>query len=143
MLADADLEEFVVEHYDRLIRLARLICRDASDAADAVQLALEQAWRRRSSLRGGASLRPWLDWIVAREAIRRAPRVRGGPSPLTARPNAPRLVDNRLDAAHRQAYTQRRPNSPWRLSSAFAHDNPPEVVHVQNRGPISGRSGED
>ena len=68
--ADAALDEFVVEHYDRLIRLARLICRDGSDAADAVQVALEQAWRRRSSLRHDGSLRPWLDRIVAREAIR-------------------------------------------------------------------------
>jgi RNA polymerase sigma-70 factor (ECF subfamily) len=67
---DAALEEFVVEHYDRLVRLARLICRDGSDAADAVQVALEQAWRRRSSLRDDGSLRPWLDRIVVREAIR-------------------------------------------------------------------------
>ena len=70
VLVDAVLEEFVVEHYDRLIRLARLICHDGSDAADAVQVALEQAWRRRSSLRDEGSLRPWLDRIVAREAIR-------------------------------------------------------------------------
>ncbi len=69
-LVDASLEEFVVEHYDRLVRLARLICRDGSDAADAVQVALEQAWRRRSSLRDDERLRPWLDRIVVREAIR-------------------------------------------------------------------------
>jgi RNA polymerase sigma-70 factor (ECF subfamily) len=69
-LVDATLEGFVVEHYDRLIRLARLICRDGSDAADAVQVALEQAWRRRSSLRNDRSLRQWLDRIVVREAIR-------------------------------------------------------------------------
>lgn len=68
--ADAALDVFVVEHYDRLIRLARLICRDGSDAADAVQVALEHAWRRRSSLRRDGSLRPWLDRIVVREAIR-------------------------------------------------------------------------
>lgn len=70
VLADVALESFVVEHYDRLVRLARLICRDGPDAADAVQVALEQAWRRRSSLRQDGSLRPWLDRIVAREAIR-------------------------------------------------------------------------
>ena len=72
--ADGALDMFVVEHYDRLIRLARLICRDGSDAADAVQVALEQAWRRRSSLRHDGSLRPWIDRIVAREAIRIAVR---------------------------------------------------------------------
>ena len=70
VLADVALDAFVVEHYDRLVRLARLICRDGPDAADAVQVALEQAWRRRSSLRTGGSLRPWLDRIVVREASR-------------------------------------------------------------------------
>jgi RNA polymerase sigma-70 factor, ECF subfamily len=67
---DADLEAFVVEHYDRLLRLARLICRDATDATDAVQAGLEQAWRRRSSLRDPQRRRAWLDRIVVREAIR-------------------------------------------------------------------------
>ena len=70
VLADVALDAFVVEHYDRLVRLARLICRDGPDAADAVQIALEQAWRRRSSLREDGSLRPWLDRIVVREASR-------------------------------------------------------------------------
>lgn len=68
--SDAALTTFVAEHYDRLIGLARLVCRDASDAADAVQIGLEQAWRKRSTLRVDASLRPWLDRIVAREAVR-------------------------------------------------------------------------
>ncbi len=70
VLVDVALDAFVVEHYDRLVRLARLICRDGPDAADAVQMALEQAWRRRSSLREDGSLRPWLDRIVVREASR-------------------------------------------------------------------------
>lgn len=74
--SDAAIAGFVAEHYDRLLRLARLVCRDASDAADAVQLGLEQAWRRRSTLRDEASLRPWLDRIVVREAIRVSKRRR-------------------------------------------------------------------
>ncbi|CAN5844004.1 sigma-70 family RNA polymerase sigma factor [soil metagenome] len=68
--ADAALVAFVTEHYDRLLRLARLICRDAADAADAVPLGLEQAWRKRSALRDEARLRPWLDRIMVREAMR-------------------------------------------------------------------------
>ena len=68
--SDAALTAFVIEHYDRLIRLAMLVCRDASDAADAVEVGLEQAWRRRSTLREEAGRRPWLDRIVTREAIR-------------------------------------------------------------------------
>jgi len=74
--ADLALETFVVEHYDRLLRLARLICRDATDATDAVQAGLEQAWRRRSSLRDPERRRGWLDRIVVREAIRISRRQR-------------------------------------------------------------------
>jgi RNA polymerase sigma-70 factor, ECF subfamily len=68
--SDAAIAAFVAEHYDRLLRMARLICRDASDAADAVQVGLERAWRGRSTLRDDARIRPWLDRIVTREAVR-------------------------------------------------------------------------
>jgi len=82
----AALDAFVREHHDRLVSLARLICFDTSEAGDAVQAALEQAWRRRNSLRDPDALRAWLDRIVVREAIRldrrrRSPLARffGGP----------------------------------------------------------------
>ena len=64
------LEAFVQEHYLRLVRLAGIITRDADQAQDAVQAALERAWRKRRDLRETDRLRPWLDRIVAREAIR-------------------------------------------------------------------------
>ena len=67
---DRALDAFVTEHYDRLVKLAFLICRHSPDAADAVQRGLEQAWRRRGTLRDGDRLRPWLDRVVVREAIR-------------------------------------------------------------------------
>ena len=75
---DRVLGAFVTEHYDRLVRLAYLICRHGPDAADAVQRGLEQAWRRRETLRDEARLRPWVDRVVVREAIRlgRRPWVR-------------------------------------------------------------------
>jgi len=66
----------VAAHYDRLLGLARLICRDTSDAADAVQNGLEQAWRSRASLREPERTRQWLDRIVAREAVRVSKRRR-------------------------------------------------------------------
>jgi RNA polymerase sigma-70 factor (ECF subfamily) len=75
--AELELAAFVDTHYDRLLRLARLVSRDVTDAADAVQVALEQAWRSRSSLRDPSRLRPWLDRIVVREAIRIDRRHRG------------------------------------------------------------------
>jgi RNA polymerase sigma-70 factor, ECF subfamily len=68
--SDAAIAAFVADHYGRLLGLARLICRDTGDAADAVQIGLEHAWRKRSTLRDEASLRPWLDRIVSREAVR-------------------------------------------------------------------------
>ena len=74
--APADLERFVELHYDRLMGLARLVCRDAGDAADAVQVGLEVAWRQRATLRDPERLRPWLDRIVVREASRVARRRR-------------------------------------------------------------------
>jgi RNA polymerase sigma-70 factor (ECF subfamily) len=67
---EADLAAFVADHYDRLVRLAQLVCRDGADAGDAVQLGLEQAWRHRSTLRDESRLRPWLDRIVVRQAVR-------------------------------------------------------------------------
>lgn len=70
------LGAFVDEHYDRLLRLAWLVCRDGSDAGDAVQVGLEQAWKSRANLRDAASLRPWIDRIVVREAGRIAKRRR-------------------------------------------------------------------
>jgi RNA polymerase sigma-70 factor (ECF subfamily) len=66
----ASLDAFVRAHYPRLVRLAGLITRDTDQAQDAVQSALERAWRKRGDVRDAASLRPWLDKIVAREAIR-------------------------------------------------------------------------
>lgn len=69
-IGPADLEPFVVEHYPRLIRLAVLLCRHGGDAEDAVQTALERAWRSRHHLQDPARIRPWLDRIVVREAAR-------------------------------------------------------------------------
>ncbi len=85
-VSDIGLAAFVTEHYDRLLRLAWLVCRDGSDAGDAVQVGLEQAWRHQETLRDAESLRPWLDRIVVREAGRIAKRQRG----LLARMLSPR-----------------------------------------------------
>jgi RNA polymerase sigma-70 factor (ECF subfamily) len=67
---EISIDSFVREHYPRLIRLAGLICRRTSDAEDAVQAGLERAWRNHEALRDAERLRPWLDRIVVREALR-------------------------------------------------------------------------
>lgn len=71
-LADLEgqLADFFGAHYDRLIRLAALVCHSASSVEDAVQAAMEQAWRHRETLRDVSRMRPWLDQIVVRESIR-------------------------------------------------------------------------
>jgi RNA polymerase sigma-70 factor (ECF subfamily) len=79
----ASLDAFVRAHYPRLVRLAGLITRDSDQAQDSVQAALERAWRKRGDVRDPARLRPWLDRIVAREAIRQTRR--GGPAALLRR----------------------------------------------------------
>ena len=68
------LAGFFAAHYDRMVRLAGLVCRGATPAEDAVQAAMEQAWRRRGTLREADRLRWWLDRIVVREAIRQSRR---------------------------------------------------------------------
>ena len=70
VVLERELEAFFSTHYDRLVRLAGLICHAASTTEDAVQAAMEQAWRRRATLRDSTRIRPWLDQIVVREAIR-------------------------------------------------------------------------
>jgi RNA polymerase sigma-70 factor (ECF subfamily) len=100
----AELDAFVRSHHVRLVRLARLVCRDAADATDAVQAGLEQAWRRRGSLADPARLRPWLDRIVVREAIRGDSRKRLDLSRLHDALGRPRVepIDERatLDPDH-------------------------------------------
>ncbi len=76
MAAADELETFVTEHYGRLIRLAGLVCHDLHEAEDAVQAALERAWRRRGTLADPERMRPWLDRIVVNEAIRSKSRPR-------------------------------------------------------------------
>jgi len=71
------LEDLVAQYYERLLRVAVLICHDRTDAEDAVQVALERAWRYGQGLRDPDRLPAWLHRIVVREAIRLEHRRRG------------------------------------------------------------------
>jgi RNA polymerase sigma-70 factor (ECF subfamily) len=109
-IGEAELGTFVREHYPRLIRLAGLICREPADASDAVQIALEQAWRRRGTLRDPDALKAWLDRIVVREAVRASrPRPLAvipffrGPREIQIDPEDPR-ARHEEDAAMRIAF---------------------------------------
>lgn len=76
-MGTAELESLVAQHYERLLRVAVLICRERADGEDAVQLALERAWRHGADLRDPDRLPAWLRRIVVREAIRIEGRKRG------------------------------------------------------------------
>jgi RNA polymerase sigma-70 factor, ECF subfamily len=67
---EGQLVDFFGEHYPRLVRLAALVCHSAESVEDAVQAAMERAWRRRETLLDARRMKPWLDQIVVREAIR-------------------------------------------------------------------------
>jgi len=89
------LADFFTAHYDRLVGLAALVCHSPGSVEDVVQTAMEQAWRRRATLRDPLLLKPWLDQIVVREAIRM------NRSPWWARlvRAEPRVVDSIVDRA--------------------------------------------
>ncbi len=82
---EVGLEELVSQAYDRLLRVAALICGDRADAQDAVQVALERAWRHSSSLREPDRRAAWLHRIVVNEALR-LERRRGRLGRWLARP---------------------------------------------------------
>jgi RNA polymerase sigma-70 factor (ECF subfamily) len=67
---EEQLAAFFGAHYERMVGLAGLVCRGGVLAEDAVQAAMEQAWKHRASLRDQSRMRWWLDRIVVREAIR-------------------------------------------------------------------------
>jgi len=99
--ASSDLEgqlaDFFGLHYGRLVRLAALVCHANTSVEDAVQAAMEQAWRRRHTLRDPNLVRPWLDQIVIREAIRlnRRPWWSRFTQRIDSVPGTPELPDRR------------------------------------------------
>jgi len=90
--ADALFEAMLGERYLDLLRLAVLLAGNRPDGEDAVQLAIERAWRSRTQLRDVDALTSWLRRIVVREVVRRqtSPWVRltrnASPVDLTAIP---------------------------------------------------------
>ena len=102
----ASLDAFVRAHYPRLVRLAGLITRDADQAQDAVQAALERAWRKRADVRDAAQVRPWLDRIVVREAIRLT-QIWRPPTSVSARCRRLDAVPSNDDRTDRDGHSSR------------------------------------
>jgi RNA polymerase sigma factor (sigma-70 family) len=88
-VTERELRVLVATQYERLLRVARLVCREPADAEDAVASALERAWRSRAALDDPTRTKAWLDRIVMREALRAERRRRrllgrwiGGPTEI-------------------------------------------------------------
>jgi DNA-directed RNA polymerase specialized sigma24 family protein len=58
----------VAAHHDDMARVAFVVCRDVQLAQEAASAAWPIAWRKLSSVRDPAKLRPWLLAIAANEA---------------------------------------------------------------------------
>lgn len=69
----------VAAHHSDMARVAFVVCRDVQLAQDATHAAWPIAWRKLSSVRDPAKLRPWLLAIAANEArgLARQKRRRG------------------------------------------------------------------
>ena len=66
-----DFEELAIRHYRAAYRTARAIVRSHTDAEDAVQDALAQAYRRLDSFRGDSTFGTWFIAITRNQAITR------------------------------------------------------------------------
>ncbi|WP_182348350.1 RNA polymerase sigma factor SigM [Tomitella gaofuii] len=72
--------DLIARHQDYLWAVARRNCRDAEDAADAVQEALLSAHRRAGAFRGECAVRSWLHRIVVNSCLDRLRRNAARPS---------------------------------------------------------------
>jgi RNA polymerase sigma-70 factor (ECF subfamily) len=67
--AQGSIEAAIGTHYARLLRQARRLVRDDSDADDVVQDAMERAWRFRDRFASEGAAGPWLSAITRRTAF--------------------------------------------------------------------------
>jgi RNA polymerase sigma-70 factor (ECF subfamily) len=67
---EAAFTELVGRHHRDLLRVAYVICRDASLAEDSAQAAWAIAWRRLGDVKDPARVRSWLVAVAANEARR-------------------------------------------------------------------------
>ena len=131
-VATADeLEAFVTEHYARLIRLAGLVCHDLHEAEDAVQSALERAWRRRGTLDDPERMRPWLDRIVVHESIRSKSRPRPAVVDLAATAGSARADEwTALRAAFARLSSEQRAVVVLHLYAGYSLADTAEIVRA-------------
>ncbi len=116
-MTDAEFDDLVHRHTDRMYRVALRVCGDPGEAEDVVQDAWIAAWRALPEFRGDAQLSTWLYRVVTNTALahlrKRKPTVAldslregagqladGGPGP-----EASALLGERASAVHRAIAT--------------------------------------
>jgi len=93
-----EMEEYIQNHYDSLLRTSRRILKNESDAEEAVQEGLLAATRGLSRFRGDAKLSTWLHTVV-RNAALWVRRVRSRQEPSIQDLLSTDTDDNRLAVA--------------------------------------------
>ena len=100
----AEFEDAVMAHADGLFAVAYSILRDAGDAEDAVQSAMEKAWTRWDSLREPGARPGWLRTICVRQCLRSRRRLSDQLSPGLADTTAQHRPDMDVERALRRRY---------------------------------------
>ena len=95
-MTNEDFAARIVAMQGTLYRVTCAILRDHADREDAVQSAIEKAWRKRTLLRDESKLKPWMTRILVNECytlLRRQKRetpvesIPDAPAPETANPD--------------------------------------------------------
>ena len=105
-MTNEDFAARIMQLLGTLYRVTCTLLREHADREDAVQSAIEKAWRRLASLRDESSFRPWLLRILVNECrtiLRRQQRLTpieilpGLPAPETADPDLYRFFTSLPD----------------------------------------------
>lgn len=87
-MTNDDFASRIIQMQGTLYRVTCALLRDHADREDAVQSAIEKAWRKRALLRDESRLKPWLTRILVNEChaiLRQQKRV----TPVETFPEAP------------------------------------------------------
>ena len=87
-MTNDDFAARIVRMQPTLYRVTCAILRDHADREDAVQSAIEKAWRKRGLLRDESKMRPWLARILVNECYSILRRQRRE-TPVEALPDSP------------------------------------------------------
>ena len=105
-MTNEDFAQHIVAMQGTLYRVTCAILRDHHDREDAVQSAIEKAWRKRGTLRDESRMQPWITRILVNECyliLRRCKRVipvetiPDGPAPESADPDLYRFFTSLPD----------------------------------------------